>query len=91
MAFVDQFMVKPGAKVDLSEYDPDYSSGFGPKDQAGEHLEKFHKRLAELRTRLSRYPVQWLQPAAAMFRRPLIRALRRSRPVSAAGTGLYLF
>ena len=52
MAFVDPFMVKPGAKVDLSKFDPDYSSGFGPKDQAREQLEKYQKRLADLQALL---------------------------------------
>jgi PPK2 family polyphosphate:nucleotide phosphotransferase len=52
MAFNDPFLVKPGEKVDLSEYDPDYCTGFGSKVESQKHLEKYHRKLADLQTLL---------------------------------------
>jgi PPK2 family polyphosphate:nucleotide phosphotransferase len=43
-----QFIVKPGIRVHLSNYDPGYSAGFKNKEQAQEILEKNQSRLREL-------------------------------------------
>jgi PPK2 family polyphosphate:nucleotide phosphotransferase len=52
MPFTDRFLVKPGAKVDLSDHDPDYGQGMGPKDKAQANLEGYRVRLADLQERL---------------------------------------
>jgi PPK2 family polyphosphate:nucleotide phosphotransferase len=48
MKLLERFLVKPDAKVRLSDHDPDYCEGFGPKEDAPKHLDKFHRRLADL-------------------------------------------
>jgi PPK2 family polyphosphate:nucleotide phosphotransferase len=48
MRFFDRFLVKPGERVDLAGLDPDDSAGLGGKDDAQEHLDKYHRRLADL-------------------------------------------
>jgi len=44
----EKFIVKPGCKVDLSRYDPEYTAGFKDKEQTQELLTKNQLRLREL-------------------------------------------
>jgi PPK2 family polyphosphate:nucleotide phosphotransferase len=48
MSFVKQFKVKPGKKVDLSDWDPGCTNGFKHKEDAEELLAKNIRRLDEL-------------------------------------------
>jgi len=48
MRFCEQFMVKPGAEVNLSDHDPGYCAGFGGKEHAQQEFDKCRKRVADL-------------------------------------------
>ena len=48
MRFCERFLVAPGAKVDLSDHDPDFCAGLGDKEHAPQRLDRFHKHLADL-------------------------------------------
>jgi PPK2 family polyphosphate:nucleotide phosphotransferase len=52
MKFSKEFAVKPGKKVKLSRYDPDYTAGFKDKSEAEELLQKKIARLDELQNLL---------------------------------------
>jgi polyphosphate kinase 2 (PPK2 family) len=48
MNFRERFLVKPGKGLDLADHDPDSCAGMGSKADADKHLEKYHRRLADL-------------------------------------------
>ncbi|MHB9134223.1 MAG: polyphosphate kinase 2 family protein [Armatimonadota bacterium] len=51
MKLLDHLLIKPGEKVDLAKYDPDFTAGFSDKNAALETVRENIEKLSELQNR----------------------------------------